>query len=231
MKLSEFLEAEETNFENVHLECVFSLSSEDIKSISVKLQPEANVLISGFCCDENVECVLNVSKLSFLMRMAGFKNVAIRKKEMLSDEETRSALENVIFANDLTKASAAYFTLNDGRLKAFELAAKKTPPIAAKVILKELDAEVATATAGSRPRDDCETGPGAMRKACKNCTCGRSTIADSAAVNPTDESVVSSACGSCYLGDEFRCSGCPYRGMPAFKPGEKVSIVNKPDII
>ncbi|EIN10285.1 DUF689-domain-containing protein [Punctularia strigosozonata HHB-11173 SS5] len=96
------------------------------------------------------------------------------------------------------------------------------------------------------------SGKPRRKKACKNCTCGlaeleeeelrnsKVVVLDGAEGGQTSEVAreekerlakaaaaapkATSSCGNCYLGDAFRCASCPYLGLPAFKPGEKVEI-------
>jgi hypothetical protein len=95
---------------------------------------------------------------------------------------------------------------------------------------------------------ECRPKAGKRRRACKDCTCGmkekieaedaaKRAAADKALdtlkldaddldeVDFTVQGKVGS-CGNCALGDAFRCDGCPYIGLPAFKPGEEVRLLN-----
>ncbi|XP_056846856.1 anamorsin homolog [Raphanus sativus] len=66
----------------------------------------------------------------------------------------------------------------------------------------------------------CET----TKKACKNCVCGRGEKAVKIGLTEDQIENPQSSCGSCGLGDAFRCGTCPHKGLPPFKLDEKVTL-------
>ncbi|KAM0420855.1 hypothetical protein ACHAPT_011385 [Fusarium lateritium] len=95
---------------------------------------------------------------------------------------------------------------------------------------------------------ECQPKAGKRRRACKDCSCGlaeRLATEDAQKREEADKKLESvklatddlaeidftvqgkvGSCGNCSLGDAFRCDGCPYIGLPPFKPGEEVRLLN-----
>jgi anamorsin len=172
---------------------------------------------------------------------------------------TSSSPENKVIAVPLPRRAVQDRKLS--KKAVWTLSSPSTPSIDADSLLTTADRE--------RPVPVC--GPaksGAPRRKCKGCTC---ELADLVEEETTQDKIVvldgsegggalevseqerlliaaknsskaTSSCGSCYLGDAFRCASCPYIGefpvpypcaslnclcnigLPAFRPGERVQI-------
>lgn len=70
------------------------------------------------------------------------------------------------------------------------------------------------------------------RKACANCSCGLADEIEQEKLTEMRQNTqnAKSSCGSCHLGDAFRCPSCPYSGLPAFRSGEQVVLDNSDDL-
>ena len=75
-----------------------------------------------------------------------------------------------------------------------------------------------------------EGGCKPKRKACKNCSCGRAEVeaeeeaGKRAAMTEEKKEEFKSSCGNCYLGDAYRCAGCPMLGQPAQAPPGSTTV-------
>merc|ERR1712061_683627 len=80
---------------------------------------------------------------------------------------------------------------------------------------------------------DCGVSLGKKRAACKGCTCGLAEELEDEAKDKIKENIDAGkskpSCGSCYLGDAFRCATCPFAGKPAFDPSAPPKLTTTDD--
>jgi len=207
---------------------------ENFAEIAKLLKPSASIVISGTSTSFNYSKEAITSSL----KLAGFLNVSHHPDSMERGEGNSATFLVKAEKPSFKVGSSAKLriNLNKKRPAASEQDkenAKKTWTLSANDILDDdldlidddelLDENDLKKPTNEELKASCGTsGAGKKKKACKNCTCGLAEeLENGVELQPKS---VTSACGSCYLGDAFRCGSCPYLGMPAFKPGEKVEL-------
>lgn len=174
--------------------------------------------------------------------MQGYGNIRITERDL---EATRPNWSNNAFSLKSKKAEATKVIVNkEAVLTAWSLQSSEDgneDQLDEEDLLEPEDLEKKVVS------EDCRIG---RRKPCKSCGCGWADEEEekkkeerkkkaSAEQKPVvslqtlearpqqPELSFKSACGSCSLGDAFRCGGCPFMGLPPFKPGERVAVAQK----
>ncbi|XP_072755145.1 anamorsin homolog [Anoplolepis gracilipes] len=156
------------------------------------------------------------------LKLSGFIVKNVEQKSLDKDSESKNLLLEVYSnAEDICKVLANKPSFEVGSSVPLSFTEKKTNVWKVDNLIDEdelLDESDLVKPDASSLRVCSTTG---KRKACKDCTCG---FAEELNNETIQGSTIRSSCGNCYLGDAFRCASCPYLGMPAFKPGEKVVV-------
>jgi len=198
------------------------------------LKPKASIVLTGTSKGFNY----TKESVTSNMKLAGFMNVTQHTSNLESGEGDDSfVLKAEKPGFEVGSSSKLRINLNKKRPAAVEQEkenAKKIWSLSAQDIndddielidddelLNEEDLKKPAAESLKAPCGSSDSK--GKKKACKNCSCGLAEELESG-VEKLKTKSVNSACGSCYLGDAFRCASCPYIGMPAFKPGEKVKL-------
>lgn len=219
-------------------------SIELLGEIARIVKPQGKVVLQEATVEQSAQNGLKTrEKLFSTLKICGFvdvcepSTVAIEEKDkdnlksILHTSETLEIVEVLCNKPNFEVGSSAKLSFANSSVQA-----KPSPEIASVWKLNSTDDDLETIDSSTLlDEKDLEKpdpaslrvcGTTGKRKACKNCSCGlaEELAAENNSESKPDNNTKSSACGNCYLGDAFRCASCPYLGMPAFKPGEKVQL-------
>ncbi|NXO03311.1 CPIN1 protein, partial [Rhinopomastus cyanomelas] len=227
-------------------------SSEVLAEIARILKPGGRILLKEpvVTGSGNNSRMKTAVKLPIALTLSGLVEVKELQKEVLTPEEAQSVQEHLGYqGNDLLivqmEGKKPNFEVGSSSQLKLSFAKKSSPlgkrsvdPATAKLWTlsandmndEEMDLldsdELLDSEDLKKPDPSSLRAPSCKemgkKKACKNCTCGLAEELEQE--KKKSSSQPKSACGNCYLGDAFRCASCPYLGMPAFKPGEKILL-------